>query len=271
MSKLCIASHSGGLDSSTVIARAIAEGYIVQPINFFYGQKNAVEEVAQENIMKDYKERYKERIRPTITIDIGLILGPFKAHYQTLRDSKLIEEKTELEYYTPFRNLVFSSICAMLGELIALTEDITEVAVAIGIHKHSTASYKKDYWDITPEFAEALDKLFKLNDVVKFSIYAPYADKFKEEIIRDALELEVPYNKTWSCYDPQILDYTTYIQIAKPCLKCEACLEREMQAINAGVDDINDYELIIDSMPQMNFMESLSINGNGSVSSEEQK
>ena len=37
--KLLICSHSGGLDSSTVIAKAIAEGYIVQPVNFLYGRE----------------------------------------------------------------------------------------------------------------------------------------------------------------------------------------------------------------------------------------
>ena len=42
MKKIVIVSHSGGLDSSVLIAKAISMGYDVQPINFNYGQKNLV-------------------------------------------------------------------------------------------------------------------------------------------------------------------------------------------------------------------------------------
>ena len=183
-------------------------------------------------------------------LNIGLLLGSIKYQYQEIRDSKKIEEKTELEYYTPFRNLVFSSFAAMIGEIICLTEDIDELFIGIGVHKHSSESYKKDYWDITPEFVERLNKILELNDGLKCNIYAPYATKFKETIIKDAIELEVPYKLTWTCYNPS-LDSINDIIIYRPCNKCEACLERESQGIKAGVQDINDYSISMTRITDM--------------------
>lgn len=63
MTKLCIVSHSGGLDSSTLMAKALAEGMVVQPITFNYGQTNIIEGMAQEKVWAIYKERYKDNIR----------------------------------------------------------------------------------------------------------------------------------------------------------------------------------------------------------------
>lgn len=248
LNKLCIISHSGGLDSTTLMAKALAEGFKVQPISFEYGQNHKVEMIAQSMTWDFLKERYQDKLREPIILNIGEILGTIKLQYQAIRDSRKIEEKTELEYYTPFRNLVFSALAAMVGEIICLTEDIDELWVGIGVHKHSSESYKKDYWDITPQFVEKLDTLFKLNDGLNVQVYAPYADDFKEAIVRDAIDLEVPYKLTWTCYNPVTNEFTTAegketIETV-PCLKCEACLEREIQGSKVGVDDINDYRIV---------------------------
>lgn len=243
LNKLCIISHSGGLDSTTLMAKALAEGYIVQPIAFKYGQNHPIELVAQGLSWKVLKERYPEQLREPIFLNIGLLLGSIKNQYQEIRDSKKIEEKTELEYYTPFRNLVFSSLAAMVGEIVCLTEDLDELYVGIGVHKHSSESYKKDYWDITPEFVDRLNWLFQLNNGLECKVYAPYASKYKEAIIKDAIELNVPYKLTWTCYNPELLSSDENNTIYQPCNKCEACLERESQGIKAGVPDINNYHL----------------------------
>lgn len=250
LNKLCIISHSGGLDSTTLMAKALAEGFIVQPITFEYGQNHRIEMTAQFLSWMELKARHQENLRDPITLNIGDLLGAIKSQYQTIRDQKKIEEKTELEYYTPFRNLVFSSLAAMVGEIICLTEDIDELYVGIGVHKHSSESYKKDYWDITPDFVEKLDAVFKLNDGLGCSVYAPYASEFKEAIIRDAIELDVPYKLTWTCYNPVETTYGDTTSFT-PCLKCEACLERSIQGLKAEVDDINDYEINLERITNL--------------------
>ena len=248
--KLCIISHSGGLDSTTLMAKALAEGFIVQPISFEYGQNHSVEMSAQINSWGALKQRHQEQLREPIILNVGNLLGSFKDQYQSIRDSRKIEEKTDLEYYTPFRNLVFSSLASMVGEIICLTEDLEELWVGIGVHKHSSDSYKKDYWDITPEFVDKLNNVIQLNDGLRCKIYAPYASEFKESIVRDAVDLDVPYKLTWTCYDPVKTVYGDTDSYT-PCLKCEACLERSIQGLKAGVDDINDYEVNLERITNL--------------------
>ena len=248
--KLCIISHSGGLDSTTLMAKALAEGFIVQPISFEYGQNHSVEMSAQINSWSALKQRHQEQLREPIILNVGNLLGSFKDQYQSIRDSRKIEEKTDLEYYTPFRNLVFSSLASMVGEIICLTEDLEELWVGIGVHKHSSDSYKKDYWDITPEFVDKLNNVIQLNDGLRCKIYAPYASEFKESIVRDAVDLDVPYKLTWTCYDPVKTVYGDTDSYT-PCLKCEACLERSIQGLKAGVDDINDYEVNLERITNL--------------------
>lgn len=242
LKKLCIISHSGGLDSSTLIAKAIAEGYVVKPINFNYGQKNIVEIKAQTLVYEKFKLMYGDRILEPLVLDFNDFMKPYLDSFKQLRDSGAIEEDTDLEYYMPFRNMVFTSICSMIGELICIsTKDYDSLSIGIGVHKHSEAVYKKDYWDITPKFIEKINEVVMLNDSLPVSIFAPYADKFKEDIIRDAVDLDVPYNLTWTCYNPKYENLVNESITVSPCRVCEACMEREMQGIKAGVDDINDY------------------------------
>ena len=73
MKKIVIVSHSGGLDSSVLISKAISLGYDVQPINFNYGQKNLVEITSQKRVVERFKEMYGDRIKDTINIDSGTV------------------------------------------------------------------------------------------------------------------------------------------------------------------------------------------------------
>lgn len=241
MSKLCVVSHSGGLDSTTLMARALEDGYIVQPVNFNYGQKNEIEIQAQKKVIEYFKEHYPNRVLDTIYLDFNFLFGGIIKNFQNLRDSGEIEKSTELEYYMPFRNLVFGSISGMIGELLALTmgiDKIDKIDIGIGVHKHSAKNYKKDYWDITPKFIKSLNTIMELNDSASFGVYAPYAESFKDQIIIDCIDLQVPYKLTWTCYNP-IKDEDSFV----PCLECEACKERESNGLEVGVFDINDYSV----------------------------
>lgn len=232
--KLIIATMSGGLDSSTLVLKALADGYLVQPVSFKYNQKHSLEVQALKEITSIYKEKYPELLLDTLTIDLSLILGPVLKSWAELRDSKKMLENTDMEFYTPSRNLVFSVLAGMIGEIIANGMEVTEVQIGLGIHEHET--YDRDYWDISPEFIKRLDYLFELNDTMRVSMYTPYKDKTKDKIILDAIKLGVPIHKTWTCYDP-----ITELDISKPCLICEACVERQQSGDKAGYSMINKY------------------------------
>lgn len=246
MKKIVIVSHSGGLDSSVLIAKAISMGYDVQPINFNYGQKNLVEITAQKNVISKFKEMYGERLKDTLNLNFNNFLEPMIKKFQTARDAGIIEEKTNLEYYMPFRNLTFASICGMIGELMALYEEYDEVLIGLGVHLHSEGNYSKNYWDITPEFVNKLNAVMELNDSLTFGVFAPYKDGFKDQIIKDAKTLDVPYQLTWTCYNPkkevtEFLDNIIEVT-ATPCLECESCKERESMA-SLVLTDVNKYSV----------------------------
>ncbi len=233
--KLLVVSLSGGLDSTTLAHKALSEGYNIIPINIYYGQKNAIEKKAFEIVLKDIKEKYPGRVIDTVLIDLTQILETSLGLYQSIRDSGQVEETTDLEFYTPSRNLLFSTLAAMIGEIAAIASNTNEVKIGLGVHKHTEY---KNYWDISPEFVQRLNYLLKLNDCVVVSMYAPYADKTKDQIVKDAIKLKVPILKTWTCYSP-VLENNNY----RPCLTCEACIERQKAGDLAGYPEINNYSI----------------------------
>ena len=246
--KLLIASMSGGLDSATVVAHALKDGYYVQPISFNYGQKNKIELIAQAKLEEFFKNSYPDQMKDTVTIDTITPIQSFISTYQRMRDSGKMLEATGEEFYTPSRNLLFMTFCTVIGEIIAINEEFSEIAIGLGIHKHSSENYKKDYWDITPLFAEKLQELLSLNDSVSITVYSPFVNEFKSGIIARAIELNVPMYITWSCYDPVITSQATeysdmVLNTYTPCGKCEACLERNSQAKTIGIYDINNYSI----------------------------
>ncbi len=237
--KLCVVSHSGGLDSSTLMMKALREGFTVLPVNYNYGQKNVIEMTAQQNVWNAYKKEFPDTLMDTVVIDFTTVLGSAVETFQKNRDNGKAEETTAMKYYMPSRNLMFMAVSAVIGEILANDLNITELALGLGIHQHSDI-YAKDYWDISPDFANRLGDLLALNDNVKCTVYAPYKDRMKSAIIEDVLHLGVPYDLTWTCYDPQKQGEDKYV----PCHKCEACLERKTQAEPIHLDGvINDYSI----------------------------
>ncbi len=245
MNKLCVISMSGGLDSTTLAYKALNDGYKILPINIKYGQKNSVEETAFDEIIYQIKEDFPGKIIDTIHLNLEEMARTTFETYQKIRDSHVVKDKTEMEYYTPSRNLVFSTLAAMVGEIVALADNVSEIKIGLGIHQHT--QYDRDYWDITPEFVKRLNYLFELNDCIKVSMYAPYADQTKADIVKDAVKMEVPIFLTWTCYNPikeileenptQRMNFVEYL----PCLKCEACVERQKAGDEADMPNINSY------------------------------
>jgi 7-cyano-7-deazaguanine synthase len=242
---------SGGLDSTTLAFKALSEGFDILPVNINYGQKNIVELKAFQNIMDYLKNQplYKNSVLDPIILDAESFLKPVISNWQKQRDTGKIKENTQMEFYTPSRNLLFTAIASMVGEIIALNK-YTNIKVGIGIHKHKT--YDRNYWDITPQFAKTFDALLALNDCAEIEIFAPYVNKFKSEIVKDVLKMNVPWKLTWTCYDPIITklkdiepDSSSKHFKATPCLKCEACKERQESGRVNDFLNINNYELFL--------------------------
>ena len=245
MRELTIISMSGGLDSATLCAEALSQGKDVFVLNFNYGQKNIVEMRAFENLLQYFKGRKEIHELPGKIIgnkelDLTSLFGEFLDIWAQMRDSGEIKKQAEHEFYTPSRNLLFAVMSTVVGEIIALAKNYDTVYIGLGIHQHSEAAYgeHRNYWDITPTFADKLNQLLALNNVKNVKLFAPFANSFKKDIVKRAVELRVPYKLTWTCYNPQ-LENGKYV----PCKKCEACIERQLAGDEADVKDINEYSI----------------------------
>lgn len=240
---LAIISSSGGLDSTTLIYKVLNEtDWDIVLVSFNYGQVNEVELIAQKKLYETLKNgQFGKRIITKSTLNIPLFNDIGLVNMQDV-------ENAEHEFYTPSRNLLFSTTVASFGEAIATKYSYSKVFLGMGLHKHTEEAYGQDgkvsqYWDITPEFAKRLQKVFDLNDQMPTEIYAPYINSYKKEIVMDVVKYKVPYKDTWTCYNPQIsrdVDGSIYT----PCLECEACKERELNA-KGIIGDINDYSIRI--------------------------
>jgi len=249
MTKLATISMSGGLDSTTLAYKAIEDGFNILPLNINYGQKNVIELKAFKEVVSNMKDQFGTRVLEPIYLDLNKIMSPIIESWQKQRDSGKILEKTGFEFYTPSRNLLFSVFAVHLGEVMANDKSLLSLAIGLGIHKHSDDIYSKgDYWDITPEFVERLDHLMELNDSTKVSMYAPYANSTKADIVKDAIRLKVPISSTWTCYDPVKTKVDKTIIKYTPCLECEACKERQQAGEEAGTKDINDYYIYLNEV-----------------------
>ena len=204
----CVVSLSGGMDSSTLLLRAIEKYDTVTGISFDYGQKHRVElERAQSLINyladKGHKVNYRQ-----IKLD-GLV---------DLLDSALVEGGDDVpeghyeqdnmkETVVPNRNKMFASITQAVALSVAnRTEDVCDIA--LGIHAGDHAVYP----DCRQEFRDADDAAFRIGnwDADRVGYFTPYLDTDKFGILQDGeklcevlgIDFDEVYKRTNTSYKP---------------------------------------------------------------------
>ena len=223
MNKQAVLSLSGGMDSSTVLLRLLADGYDVTAVSFDYGQKHRVElDRAQELV--DYINENKDQ-----KVNGGqMIVHNFqkKVKYQVIKldglvdllDSALVEGGDEVpeghyeednmkDTVVPNRNKMFSSIIQAIALSIANTKNCP-VEIAMGIHAGDHAIYP----DCRQEFRDADYEAFKQGnwDADQVTYTTPYLDGDKFDILKDGevccsklgLDFNEVYKRTNTSYKP---------------------------------------------------------------------
>jgi 7-cyano-7-deazaguanine synthase len=210
---------SGGLDSATVAAIALQDGFETIAISFRYGQRHIKELQAAAKIAQilGIKEHY--------LVDINLAQWGGSA----LTDTSIDVPQTGVEpnlipiTYVPGRNTVFLSIALSLAEAKAAE------AIYLGINAVDYSGYP----DCRPEYLQAFDRLAQLSSKAGLEgkapkLVAPLVMDSKVEIVRRALNLNVPIEATWSCY----------LGEEEPCGSCDSCRIRDQALIGAGRADL---------------------------------
>jgi 7-cyano-7-deazaguanine synthase len=216
---------SGGLDSTTVLAIARAEGLECHCLSVDYGQRHRVELEAARRVAQVLGAA-SHRV---ITLDLRAIGG------SALTDDIDVPKDQDPEAgdvpitYVPARNTVLLSL------LLGLAEVVEADQLFIGANAVDYSGYP----DCRPAFLEAFESLAAVATVagvehgVRFRVRAPLLELSKAAIIRRGLELGVDYSLTWSCYDP------TPEGLA--CGHCDSCILRRRGFEEAGVTDPTAY------------------------------
>lgn len=219
---------SGGLDSSTLLhyIKKTLKYEEIYALSFNYGQKHSKElEMAKYHC--DLLQIKEHKI-----IDMSF-LGAMLKGSSALIDSdiavphikEVLGDPQPLSY-VPNRNMV------MLSLAVSYAEAKGALDVFYGAQKHDSYS---GYWDASPEFLESINKVLMLNRRNKIQIVAPFMDLKKTQLIDIGNKLEVPYEKTWTCYCGR----------EKACGTCPTCCDRIKAFKDAGLIDPLEYEVLV--------------------------
>jgi 7-cyano-7-deazaguanine synthase len=224
--KRAVVLLSGGIDSTTTLAIAIAEGYEVYALSFDYGQRHQIETEAARRIAKSLGAK-EHRVAK---IDLRIFGG------SALTDDIEVPKKrsdTEIANgipvtYVPARNTIFLAYALGWAEVIPASD------IFLGVNAVDYSGYP----DCRPEFIEAFETMANLGTKASmegkhFQIYTPLIKFSKAEIIRKAVGLGVDLSLTHSCYDPS--------PEGVACGECDSCLLRLKGFREAGIKDLIRY------------------------------
>jgi len=205
---------SGGLDSTTALAIARAEGYESYAMTFRYGQRHEIEiEAARRVAAKAGVARHE-----IVDIDLRPFGGSALTSDLAVPKSRSAEEmETGIPItYVPARNTIFLSFALAWAEVLEASD------IFAGVNAVDYSGYP----DCRPEYIEAFEKMANLatkagvEGRTRVRIHTPLIRWSKAEIIQHGLSLGVDYSLTTSCYDP---DPAT----GAACGQCDACLLRQ--------------------------------------------
>jgi 7-cyano-7-deazaguanine synthase len=218
---------SGGLDSTTLLAHAVHEGFDVHAITFRYGQRHAAEIEAARRVARHFG------VRDHVIADIDLRIFGGSA---LTADIDVPKDRGDADIahgipvtYVPARNTIFLSFCLAWSEVLGASD------IFIGVNALDYSGYP----DCRPDYVDAFERMANLatrgavEGTVPVRIRAPLLHLGKREIIALGRSLGVDYALTLSCYDP------TAGGLA--CGRCDACRLRRRGFAEAGIEDPTRY------------------------------
>ena len=215
---------SGGMDSAVLLAYVIdsspGKWEDVEALNFSYGSKhNAEERESAEAIVSEYGI-------PLHLCDLDFVGKLFKS--DLLKSGGSIPEghyeaASMASTVVPFRNSIMLSIACGVAESRGLQR------VAYGAH----AGDHRIYPDCRSDFVEAFNKMALLSSEGKVSIFAPFLEKSKTDLVVLGDSMGLPFDLTYSCYKGGPVH----------CGVCATCVERREAFYKAVVKDPTIYEV----------------------------
>ncbi|MCD7982087.1 MAG: 7-cyano-7-deazaguanine synthase QueC [Clostridiales bacterium] len=215
---------SGGVDSTTCLALAV-ERYgreNVIALSIFYGQKHDREIEAAKQVAARYRVEH-------LFLDLEEIFQYSDCSLLSRSDREIPQKSyaeqlettngSPVSTYVPFRNGLFLSSAAS----VALSKGCD--VIFYGAHSDDAAG--NAYPDCSEAFRDAMGTAIFLGSGEQLRLEAPFVTWTKAEVVKRGLELGVPYELTWSCYEGK----------DRPCGKCGTCIDRAQAFALNGVED----------------------------------
>lgn len=218
MAQKVVVIFSGGMDSFTVLNKAVREGYEVYALSFDYGQRHKKELNYAARVCEELEVHHK-------IVDISAInqlIGGSSLTSDIEIPEGHYEQESMKQTVVPNRNMILLSMA--VGYAVSLEAD----KVYYGAHSGDHAIYP----DCRPEFVLRMNDVCAIANYEPVEIVCPYLDVSKIAILTDGLKMGLDYSKTWTCYNGR----------ERACGKCGACQERlEAFELNNQTDPL-EYE-----------------------------
>lgn len=225
--KKALVLSSGGVDSTTCVGIAVdrlgAEN--VSTVSVSYGQRHVKELDCAEDVANYYNVKH-------YTLDLSNVLQYSNCPLLANSTEEIPEEsyadqiakngEGKVATYVPFRNGLMLSAVASLAQSIYPDD---EVDIYIGAHADDAAGHA--YADCSQEFTDAMNSAINIGTYGKVKLDAPLVNLTKAGVVKWGIELNVPYELTWSCYEGE----------DKPCGKCGTCIDRANAFKANGIED----------------------------------
>ena len=224
--KKAVVLSSGGIDSTTAMAIAGAEGYKIYSLSFNYGQRHSFELKKASEVAKFFNAK----AHLIINVDLRKIGGSALTSDINVPQSSIFNLQSSIPItYVPARNTIFLSLALAWAEVLE-AEDIF-----IGVNAIDYSGYP----DCRPEYINAFEKMANLATKAgvegksHIKIHTPLINLTKGEIIKKGILLGVDYSLTSSCYSPD--------KDGNPCGLCDSCQFRLKGFKEAGIKDPLNY------------------------------
>lgn len=213
---------SGGMDSAVCAAIAKNEGFELAALHLNYGQRTEKKELECFLKLCDFYQ-----ISNKLIVDVSYLA---KIGGSSLTDLNIEVPKPNLDNieipptYVPFRNANILSIGVSWAEVLNARY------IYIGAMEGDSSGYP----DCRKSFFEAFQQAINLGTKpeTNIEIKTPIIDYTKTDIVKIGLDLNVPFEFTWSCYKYE----------DEACGECDSCALRLRGFRNAGVEDKIKYK-----------------------------
>lgn len=190
MKKTAVVLMSGGMDSAVSAAIAKKDGWDIAALHTTYGQKTTDKELKCFNLLCDHISAVSK-----LVVNIG--------HLKAIGGSSLTDENIQVSDHNPeYNDIPRSYVPFRNGNLLAIAASWAEILNAEAIYIGAMEEDSSGYPDCRESFIRAFEIAINqgTKPETKIKIITPLLHLEKSEVVKLGLELNVPFEHTWSCY-----------------------------------------------------------------------